>query len=418
MSKSKEKRKEHWDGKGRSKKKAKRSNDEREEDTSDTEPTDYDTEDSDATISPEEQEILKLKKQNRKLKALTKMAQTAADHAAKGQKGFREGKLSHLQDLIHQKVRKEIWVTCKHFKDVNKVKKAGYQILDMLEPVELEGLDGKTLQDGQKLWVQANEDFIAWSLNKTRNYTHGQLQKFMKEVFQQGKEDDYPNVAEIRKLAKRTGFGKKDPNRERMEKLFDVYHDELIPKVALHCRWGPSKRHHGCLSAHAPTQVNKDDPKPLPYVHYTTEAMLVWFFEAHYENWKLKFSPNSNQQAKNGGSDERAETEPNDKEAAPRETEADPNVGEKDARDGKASATSYTNPKSGRAKYGGWTEKGKKAFDNWKKEVKRARDKDNCLSIEEASLKRIRYVSILSLQDSVSSSQLTFFLILLPYCQC
>jgi hypothetical protein len=265
--------------------------------------------------------------------------------------------------------------------------------------VELEGLDGRLLEEGRKLWVQANKAFIIWSLNKTKNYTTSQVQKFMKVIFQAGREDEYPNVDEIRMLAQRKGFAKNAANKERMEQLFDVYHDELIPKVALHCRWAPNKRHHGCLSTHAPPKRHPEDKDPLPYIHDTTEAYLVWLFEAHYHTWKKQWSTKTNEASENGGEKATAETEPDNGDDAPKEGEEDDKDDQAEASEtnedpkaGDAKATIYNNPKAGRSKFGGWTELGKEKFDFWRKEVKKARSRPICKQIEEAALQRIRYV--------------------------
>jgi hypothetical protein len=131
-------------------------------------------------------------------------------------------------------------------------------------------------------------------------------------------------------------------------------------------------------------------------------------FEAHYENWKRKWSPKAIQAAENGGdksenggkkADENEE--PKDGDGAPQEEEEEDDDGKaegsktkEDPKKKAAAPKPYTNPKGGRNPYGGWTKEGKDAFLYWLEEVEKARAKPICKQIEEAALQQIRYVSV------------------------
>lgn len=169
-----------------------------------------------------------------------------------------------------------------------------------------------------------------------------------------GKEDTLPTVREIRYLACRkfeiTEVQKDEEGKvmkndqgetlykvlsseERMKKLFVLYWDILLPKVAGDWRWGSSARTQGTILESVGDQVQE---KQL--ITDGDEAFLVAIWENYFVRWTF-----STQKKK----------ELNVKILDPKTL---------DAEEKKKLVTKYTDSKMGNSRMGGWTKEGQERF--------------------------------------------------------
>ena len=306
--------------------------------------------------------------------------------------------LTERQKVTYNHVRVYIWPFCKFFLDENKVEKACRILLTKFVPTELQELEGKALEQGKDLWVRANKPLVMWCVSHFRNYTSGQVERKLKAVFEANKEDQYPNLEDIRMLNNREGLAKKGEDLTALDHKMVLYHDEMIPLVAMDKAWPKRHRHNGTLSAYAPLST-PSNPNPKPYIHPSTEALLRFFYEQHWEKWVAAFLKKRNSDDDDAG-------------AAEEETEA--TAAKEDPK--------FTNPKAGRAKFAGWTDLGIQKFNEWTKEVVEARKHRDTKAIEQYVLERVRCVhfgcnSHLQLLPFLYPNQL-FLDLLLPFIAC
>ena len=69
-----------------------------------------------------------------------------------------------------------------------------------------------------------------------------------------------------------------------MRQLFDIYWDELIPKVAGHNKWGPGKRHYKLMQE---ARMDNDPNKPK-LVTSLDEAFCVVLWENYIDRWLIE----------------------------------------------------------------------------------------------------------------------------------
>jgi len=228
-----------------------------------------------------------------------------------------------------------------------------------MQLAEMEGLEGTELAEAEETWKNNYASIIRIALNRQRNYVQQELREVMEDVFKKNQEADYPNLEQMMNIIVRDKMDKDTPKAERevYEKIFDNYWNVLIPKVAGHSYWGPSKRHHGLLSFH---KEDPDDQEAMPYVSASDEAFLAILWMNCYKKWAYKA-----QCARNN-------TEPNAEHADMQ--------------------TPYTNAKGGQKRFGGWNADGIKMFDEIKARIDKNRSKQAkyITAVEKLALERIR----------------------------
>ena len=221
------------------------------------------------------------------------------------------------------------------------------------------GLEGTEKAEAEEIWKNAYARTIRGSLNRQRNYVQQELREVMELVFKQNQEADYPNVEQMMDLVVRDKMDDQTPKEERElhEKLFHNYWDVLIPKVAGHSSWGPSKRHYGLLSFHKEDPDNKEE---MTYVSPSDEAFLAVMWMNCYKKWSYK-----------------ARCERNNAEIDPKH---------------KDMQTPYTDSKGGQKRFGGWNVDGVRKYDALVEMIEKNRKKQKkCVEdVEKAALERIR----------------------------
>ena len=193
----------------------------------------------------------------------------------------------------------------------------------------------------------------------------------MEDVFKNGKEAEYPNKKQIYDLALRNKLDDATPEAERLlhEKLFDNYWNVLLPKVAGHSAWGPTKRHYCLLSS---GKVDDEDPESELLVTPSDEAFLCVLWENCYTKWWYR-------------------------EQCNRKT---PN--EEPKEDHKDMQTPFTDAKGGQKKYGGWNAEGINRYDRLCAEITKNRTdlKQYIEDVEKGALERIQEANDVTDKDA------------------
>ena len=272
---------------------------------------------------------------------------------------------SSTQTAMEREVRKcaktKLWKVCKFIKNSSKLDKAVKFVMEALDLQELEGLKGTALVDAQETWMATYKVEVRTALNKQRNYVQQELREVMQQVFKENKEAEFPNEKQILHLILREKLDDDTPEKERKayEKMFDNYWNVLIPKVAGHSSWGPSKRHHELLSTGKEDEESDDC---LPYVTPSDEAFLAIIWLNCYKRWWF------------------------------REQHRRANLGTDLDEEADEMQTPYTDAKSGQMKFGGWNAAGIKKYGDMEKKIVKHRESEEkyIKAVEEAALERIR----------------------------
>ena len=301
-----------------------------------------------------ENEALKLQ-----LHRLTKRMK--AERTGKKKKA-KSGTESAMEREVRKKTKQGLWKVCKFIKSEAKLGKATKFVMEKMTLVEMEGLTGTALIDAQEIWKAEYKPEVRKSLNKQRNYAQQELRELMEEeVFPKNKEAEFPTDNEILELCMRDKLDDKtdEAERKRYQVLFDNYWNVLIPKVAGHYAWGPTKRHHGLLSE---MKQDDTDPEAMPCVSASDEAFLVILWLNCYPKWKFR-------------------------EECKRQT---PQVDV--AEDDPQMQTLYTDAKGGQMKFGGWSSEGVKKYEEVLEMIQKNRTDQQVYikQVEELALSRIR----------------------------
>ena len=347
---------------------------------------DHDDEDveDDATISASEQQmqdqIAELQEEAKRLKKRAKLAATVGSRSAsKGRQ------LSAMSREVCKKTKTDLWPVKKFFYNDAKLIDGTKFILRRLgHLVEFDNLRGDAKIDAEELWLVTHRHDVRVSLNDVRNYIQQGLRDFVFNSYDNGEEGLLPSVAEILKLMERKGLSS-GPNKGAMEAKLDFYWDRLIPKVAGHVNWCPTKRHYSLLSTATTPSPVMGEPD-IPCVHHSSEAFLVAIWEHCLPKWTYQCVQKRKKEA------------------------VDPK--HKDMK-GKA----YISSTGGRKQFGGWTKVGRDRVKALSALCKTARKKSTVFEIENEALKRLRYVSLVPIHifGCVSISVLTILFSLVSY---
>ena len=274
-----------------------------------------------------------------------------------------------MQREVHKCTKQKLWKICKFLRSQGKLDKATKFVMEKLQLAEMDGLEGSDLVDAQETWKATFSKSVRTALNKQRNYVQQELRELMeKEVFQKGKEDEFPDEKQILDIAMRNKLDDDTPKEERAlyEKLFDNYWNILMPKVAGHFAWGPNKRHYELMSS------GKEDDDSENYVSPSDEAFLVLIWLNCYKKWRYQ---------------ELLKRDEPEKEL------------EEDHDDVK---TPCTDAKGGQKTFGGWNEAGITKFRELEKAIKENREteKKYIEEVEQQALERIRKVEQVAEKDA------------------
>ena len=303
-----------------------------------------------------EKENEKLKLELLRAKKKIKLEQTGAPRSGT------PGTESAMQREVKKCAKNILWKVCKFLKNDAKLSKATKYVMETLVLSEHEGLEGAELIEAQEVWKKTCEVDVRTALNRQRNYVQQELREVMEEeCFQKNMIEEFPNEEQILDVVLRIKLDDQTPEAERLvhEKLFDNYWNVLIPKVAGHSHWGPSKRHHELMS------FGKEDPKDKKcqcYVTASDEAFLAMIWLNCYKKWAYKHKCKVENR------------EPDEK---------DPEM-----------QTPYTNSKVGQKKFGGWTDDGILKYLAVLNNINENRDKQKkyLQDVEQEALDRIRVV--------------------------
>ena len=397
--------------------------------------------DSEEEPSDPEVEVPETDEKDTKIQELEKKLALAQERVkrteAKGSRGGRgrKGKSvsSALENLVYDLAKTDLFKTVKFISSEEELEFATRLVMNMIAPQEHEDLTGKKLAEAEAKWITENCESVRKAINEWRNYVQGELQKYVKEALRDEDPnvfDQLPKAEEMYDLIMRKGLGKKDPNREYNEWKFDVIWDILMSKVAGHANWSKGKRHHGLMSFHKPKGAGEKDPA---YVSEEDEAFLVLLWENYLDRWvylhkkelqdaEAEEKEAEGEEAQKGskgaknqdGKDTKKGDEPqesdeedeDDEEAKKGDKEGDPKDPEAGSSDDDEEAVQdkppkeqlvevkcpYTKPNGGAQRFGGWTNAGRKRFNDLVVLIEKNRkDRKKYLThVEQAALDRIR----------------------------
>lgn len=221
---------------------------------------------------------------------LQTQVQNVARSGSKAGKKGPEGTDSAEARLVHSTTKKHLFKICKFLKDHNQLMKATRIVMGLLKLKSLEGLQDEALVVAEETWIAANMDTVRLGINDHRNYIQNELHKLLfQEIWKDAPEraNEVPTPEEILQLALRNGLGAKDPNQQAMTAKFDFYWDEMMPKVAGHVHWSPTKRHTYLMS------FGKQKDKDWNLVTPSDEAFLVLLWENVYKKWTYIWTQNN-----------------------------------------------------------------------------------------------------------------------------
>ena len=316
--------------------------------------------DDDESLSSRDQDLQRLlEEKDAELLRLKKRAKYASTVASKST--TTNAKPSAMAREVSKKTKTDLWPIKKFFYNDTKLLEGTRFVMGRIGNLLLfDGLAPNDRIDSEELWIANHKNEVRIAMNYQRNYVQQELRDFVVKVHDDGEEDMLPTVEEILMLLERKGLAS-GAKKETMEAKFDVYWDKLIPKVAGHANWCPTKRHYSLLST-ATTPSLKDEPD-IPCVHHTSEGFLVAIWEHCYPRWSYMCL-------------QKRAKKPIDPDHAD------------------MAGKGYTTFSSGRKPLGGWTLVGRQRVKVLSKLNKTARQKASVEAIEKAALKRIRCVLV------------------------
>ena len=264
-----------------------------------------------------------------------------------------------MEKCAAETAKKGLWKVCKFIKSDKKLYKATKMVMRDLELQEHEGLFGKGKMEAEEAWIAENKDTVRVAVNEQRNYVQQELRELVEKYFHANKEASIPNVDQMMNLIMRNKLDRDTPDEERetYQNLFDIYWNVLIPKVATHNAWGPSKRHHILMST---GKQDEGDPDAPLAVTAEDEAFLVTLWHNCYNKWWYR------EQCRRNG------------------TEVE--------RDEEDRLTPFTEARGGQKKFGGWKPEAIKFYEKKRSEIHKNREEQGpyVVEVETAALARIR----------------------------
>jgi hypothetical protein len=212
----------------------------------------------------------------------------------------------------------------------------------------------KTL-DQRDSWVETYAPIVKKGINSARNYVTSELKKLAFALMD--KKEALPPHALLLACAARNISGIN-------EAKFKWYWQKVIGKVVSSKEWGPSVCYYTTImGAKSPTNPKK------PLITVSDEAMIVLVWENNFQKWQEQWA--FEQDVKNKGKKQ-------------------PNLPGK-----------FTQSDKGQCEWGGWSEAGLQAFNNYKKTIRAYRKdhKDEILELEQRILAELRVENGIEAED-------------------
>lgn len=259
---------------------------------------------------------------------------------------------------VHDANRKFNWSKVKFCFTTEKLVALTAHLFDKWNLKEFQHLAGDDREQAKLQWVAQNQDLVRLSYNELRNSAQANLRGWAIARLQKG--EDLPEPSQILDCATREPEYHTDPEKQ---KIFDLYHDELLFKVVGKEHWDTWMRHYGTISEARPS------PTSSPYISVNTEGFLVALYTNCHDKWKL-----IHEQATEGIEDKKREN--------PRHK------------------TPMIDSDAGQAKWGGWNKFGRQYVKEVSKKIAEARDREHVPEMEAACLQRVRNTNLVDERDN------------------
>ena len=138
------------------------------------------------------------------------------------------------RDVV-KKTNVHLWQKVKVLKNQQCLGKGVRFVMKLHNPIKFQGLGAKDLALAQEKWARiggGNENLVRTGINSQRNYCLNETRDCHKPKFQDEKDEEVPTPEEIYDIAMRKGMEEGDETKERCEKLFVIYWEFPLVKVA------------------------------------------------------------------------------------------------------------------------------------------------------------------------------------------
>jgi hypothetical protein len=351
----------------------------------------------DSDVEDDQEDCTKIDSSNKKENEMLKMKllrlqkKLKLDRTGAARNSASSGTQTAMVREVSKCTKSKLWKVCKFIKNHAKLDKATKFVMETLDLTEMEGLKGKELVEAQEVWKAKYSGVVRQALNKQRNYVQQEIRHVLLQNFKQNKEKEFPNIDQMLELIMRNKLDEDTEEAERhlYEKIFDNYWNVLMPKVAGHARWGPTKRHYELLSTGKEDLSDKNAPT---YVSASDEAFLAVLWMNCYNKWWSQ----EQKRRKDGADSVPDDEEENDED----DDDADPTK-EQDY------TTPYTNCKAGQKKFGGWNKAGIEKYHKLLDKIEKNRKEQAkyILAVEKEALERIRKVAKVDEKDAGRKSK-------------
>ena len=239
------------------------------------------------SLQQEAEKANKAEKENQLLREQLARSKKQLKISRNGGSASKKGTSRAMEKEVAKVTKTDLWKICKFFKNQTKAMKGTKCVMEKLELLEFEGLEGEKLAEAQEEWKGNYVVTVREALNMQRNYVQQELREVMEEkVFDVNKEAEFPNMEQMAQLVLRAKMDDATPTEEarKMMALFDKYWNVLIPKVAGNKWWPPSKRHHQ-IASYPEDRDSETDPPP---VTPQDEAFCLLVWENCCKKWWCK----------------------------------------------------------------------------------------------------------------------------------
>jgi len=148
-------------------------------------------------------ELEKVMKENKRLRALTASMAAGSDSKDEAQPGTTRAMISEVRRMTKQ----AIWPHVKIIKTPKQLTLVTRKVMERLNLQELNGLEGQELDVAQTLWINTYKPIIRGILNDARNYSNQEVKNSVVKAFVDGTLADFPDDKTVLDCALRNDIG-------------------------------------------------------------------------------------------------------------------------------------------------------------------------------------------------------------------
>ena len=159
-------------------------------------------------------ELEKVMKENKRLRALTASIAAGSDSKDEAQPGTTRAMISEVRRMTKQ----AIWPHVKIIKTPQQLTLVTQKVMERLNLQELNGLEGQDLDVAQKIWINTYKPIIRTILNDARNYSNQEVKNSVVKAYTDGTLAEFPDDTTVLDCALRKDLGGVD-GEDKLEAL-------------------------------------------------------------------------------------------------------------------------------------------------------------------------------------------------------